>query len=62
MKIFIAVVQRPMASLDVTDVKAFRSYEEAERWMESLLADEDVREGFSVEEMNYHIYEQEVAV
>ena len=60
MKIFIAVVQRPMAALDVTDVKAFRSYYEADRWIESLLADEDVREGFTVDEMNYHIYEQEV--
>ena len=60
MRIFIAVVQRPMAALDVTDVKAFRTYDEAERWIESLLADDDVREGFTVDEMNYHIYEQEV--
>jgi len=60
-KIFIAVVQEPMQSLDCTELEVFDTYEKAEEWMESKLKWYDEPDhGFTREEMNYEIYEREV--
>lgn len=60
MRIYIAVVQYPLAPLDDTQVVAFTDRAEAEKWVESVITNPDYRNGYSEGEMNWGIYEDEV--
>ena len=60
MKVYVAIVQRPMASLDDTLVAIFPFEERAWKWIDMVLADERYCEGFNREEMNWDVFEREV--
>lgn len=60
-KIYIAIVQRPMASLDETRVEVFRNIVEAQTWVDKQLADPEECEGYSEDEMNWDIIERIIA-
>ena len=60
-KIYIAVVQEPMQSLDCTELEVFGSREEANAWVESKLKRYDEPDnGFTRDDMNYEVYQREV--
>lgn len=62
MKIYIAIVQCPLASLDDTAVEAFATRNEAERWANEKLDDDIARNGYSKDEMNWDVREMEIAI
>lgn len=62
MKIYVAIVQRPMASLDETLVEIFTSRELADIWVDEQLKDVGYCCGYSQDEMNYDVIEKEVAL
>lgn len=58
MKIYIAILQRPMASLDETRVEVFRNIAEAQYWVDKQLSDPEECEGYFKDEMNWDIIER----
>ena len=57
-KIYVAILQRPMASLDETNIEVFLNIAEAQEWVDRLLADDDAKGGYSEDEMNWGIFER----
>ena len=52
-KIYIGIVQYPMAALDETLVEVFNTFDEADKWVNESLSDEGNRNGYTVDEMNW---------
>ena len=59
-KVYVAIVQYPMAPLDCTYVELFRDRKSAQAWVDETLADPDARNGYSVDEMNCSIKERDL--
>ena len=60
MKVYVAIVQRPMAALDDTMIAAFADMSSARSFVAECLWDREYREGYSLAEMNWTIEEREV--
>ena len=59
-KVYVAIVQYPMAPLDCTYVEVFRDWDSAQAWVDETIADPDARNGYSADEMNWDINERDL--